>query len=90
MKTLWNEIEQIEAYLHRSADTGSKLVFEARLLLEPELQEKTAWQQKAYEFIHRYGRRQLKQEIEAVHQQLFASPEHASFSQKIRLLFINR
>ncbi len=88
--TSWNETQQIEAHLYGLADTGTALVFEARLLLEPELADKLVWQQKTYAVIQQYGRRQLKQEIEAVHQQLFTQPQHLTFSQKIRLLFSNR
>jgi len=84
------EIEQIEAHLLRRSEPGDQLVFEARLLLESELHEKVQWQQEAYRMVRLYGRDQLKQEIEAVHQKLFTQKEHTSFSQKIRRLFTNR
>jgi hypothetical protein len=87
MMTSWNETRQIEAHIFGTTDTGSALVFEARLILEPELADKFFWQQKTYKAIQQYSRRQLKKEIEAVHQQLFTQPKHLSFSQKIRLLF---
>jgi hypothetical protein len=72
------------------SEQGDALVFEARLLLDTELREKMQWQQEAYRLVKVYGRDQLKQEIEAVHQKLFTEPEHLSFSQKIRRLFTNR
>lgn len=90
MTTSWNETEQIEAHILGRFDTGSALVFEAKRMLDPKLHDKIIWQQKSYELIQRYGRKQLKQEIENIHQQLFNQPEHRSFSQKIRLLFTNR
>jgi hypothetical protein len=90
MTTSWNETAQIEAYLNGSLDTGSALLFEAQMILEPGLHDKIRWQNKTYEIIRHYGRKQLRQEIEAVHEQLFTRPEYASFSQKIRLLFINQ
>ena len=90
MKTLWNETARIEAHLSGTATTGDNLLFEANLLLDPTLHDKVQWQQKTYTLITQYGRRQLKKEIEAVHQQLFTAPEHLSFSQKIRRLFTNR
>jgi len=89
MKTSWNETEQIELHLSASADTGSALLFEAKLLLDPILHDKVLWQQKTYVAINNYGRRQLKKEIEAVHQQLFSAPQHNSFRQKIKRLFTN-
>jgi len=84
------EAEQIEAHLMRRSEPGDQLVFEARLLLQPELREKIQWQQEAYRMVKLYGRDELKQEIEAVHLKLFTQREHLSFSQKIRRLFTNR
>ena len=90
MRTSLIETEQIEAHLMQRSEPGDQLVFEARLLLDPELGEKTRWQQEAYRIIKLYGRYQLKQEIETVHQKLFTQKKHLSFSQKIRRLFTNR
>jgi hypothetical protein len=90
MRTSLIETEQIEAHLMQQSQPGDRLVFEARLLLEPELQEKMQWQQEAYRMITLYGRDQVKLEIEAVHRKLFTQKEHLSFSQKIRRLFTIR
>jgi len=90
MRTSLIETEQIDAHLMRRSDPGDVLVFEARLLLQPELREKLEWQQETYKLIKTYGRDQLKKEIEVVHQQLFTQPQHKSFSQKIRQLFSKR
>jgi len=87
MPTSWNDTLQIEQYLDNSLKHGDALVFEARLLLNPELADNVQWQQKTYTLIKGYGRRQLKQEIDAVHRQLFTDPKHQRFSQKIRELF---
>ena len=84
------ETERIEAHLLKLSDPGDSLVFEARLLLDAELNEKVAWQEKTYSIVRIYGRDQLKKEIETVHQKLFTQPGHTSFSQKIRRLFTNR
>jgi hypothetical protein len=89
MKTSWNETRQIDAYLSGSMDTGNALLFEANMILKPALQDKALWQIKAHTAIQHYGRTQLKNEIEAVHQKLFTSPQHTSFSQKIKRLFSN-
>ena len=87
MRTSLIETEQIEAHLLQLLDTGDTLVFEARLLLEPEFREKVLWQQKAYRMVHLYGREQLKEEIGAVHQKLFTEEQHKGFRQKILSLF---
>jgi hypothetical protein len=90
MRTSLIETEQIEAHLLKLSNPGDTLVFEARLLLEPDLHQKSVWQRETYNMIRSYGRDQLKKEIEAVHQKLFTQPEHRSFSQKIRQLFSKR
>ena len=90
MRTSLIETEQIEAHLLQLSNPGDALVFEARLLLEPELSEKLHWQKEAYHMVKLYGRDQLKKEIETVHRELFTQPEHRSFSQKIRQLFSKR
>jgi hypothetical protein len=90
MRTSLLEAEQIESHLMQSAEPGDALVFEARLLLEPELKDKMHWQQKTYSIVKQYGRQQLKQEIEAAHYQLFNRPEHAGFRQKIMRLFAKK
>jgi len=87
MRTSLLETEQIESHLMRRSEPGDALVFEARLLLEPELKDKVLWQQKTYSIIRQYGREQLKGEIEAVHRQLFNEGVHQSFRQKIMRLF---
>ncbi len=87
MKTLWNETRQIEEYLSGKANTGDALLFEAQLILDPALRDKVLWQGKTHAIINNYGRAQLKNEIEAVHQKLFTDSEHLSFRQKIRRLF---
>jgi hypothetical protein len=90
MRTSLIETEQIEAHLLQLSNPGDALVFEARLLLEPELNEKLQWQKETYHMVKLYARDQLKKEIEAVHQKLFTRVEHRSFSQKIRQLFWKR
>jgi hypothetical protein len=87
MPTSWNNTIQIEQYLSNNLNNGDALVFEARLLLNPELADKVHWQQKTYTLIRGYGCQQLKQEINEVHRHLFTEPKHRRFSQKIRALF---
>jgi hypothetical protein len=89
MKALWNETREIEKHVFGLAETGDELLFEAKLLIGPGLQDKVLWQKKTYAIIKQYGRRQLKKEIEAVHQKLFTTPGHNTFSQRIRRLFTN-
>ena len=87
MRTSLNDIQLIDDYLLHVAGETDRALFEARLLLQPALQEHLAWQQKTYDIIRQYSRRQLKAEIESVHQHLFTEPEHIPFRQKILDIF---
>ncbi len=88
MKTSLTETKQIEAHLFQTLGEEA-LVFEARLILEPGLYEKTVWQQKTYALVQDYGRRKLRAELEAVHQKLFSEVQHETFRQKILRIFSN-
>ncbi len=90
MRTSLIETEQIEAHLLQLTAPGDALVFEARLLLDNDLQEKLQWQNETYNIVKIYSRNQLKKEIETIHQSLFNDAKHKSFSQKIRQLFSKR
>ncbi|MCS3796971.1 hypothetical protein [Niastella sp. OAS944] len=87
MRTSLNDIKHIDDYLLQYAGKADRALFEARLILQPALQENLAWQQKTYDIIEQYSRRRLKEEIESVHQQLFTEPEHISFRSKILGIF---
>lgn len=86
MKTSVNETQHIETYLLGGPEDEA-LVVEARLLIDENLREKTAWQQKTYELVTLYGRKKLKQEIAEVHQALFTSEKHSTFRKKILSFF---
>ena len=87
MRTSLNDIQQIDDYLFRYAGEADNALFEARLILEPALRDNLLWQQKTVEIIRQYSIRQLKAEIETVHQHLFTEPEHIPFRRKIMALF---
>jgi len=87
MTTSLNDTKQIDDYLLHYAGETDRALFEARMLLQPALRNSLLWQQKTYAIIRQYSRRQLKAEIELVHQQLFNEPEHSSFRQKIMSFF---
>jgi hypothetical protein len=87
MRTSLNDIQQIDDYLLQYAGKTDRALFEARLILQPALQENLLWQQKTYDIIRQHSRRRLKAEIESVHQHLFTEPEHISFRRKIQRIF---
>lgn len=87
MRTSLNEIKQIEDHLFNQVDPGEAVLLEARLILNPQFADNVKWQQQTYHLVKQYGRKKLKAELDAVHQQLFTQAVHRSFAQKIRALF---
>lgn len=87
MRTSLNKLQEIEGFVLQSADITDRLVFEARMIVDPTLIPEVTLQKEAYALIQQYGRRQLKAELEEVHQALFTQPAHQRFRQKIMALF---
>lgn len=90
MRTSLNDIQQIDDYLLQYAGKTDRALFEARLILQPALEENLVWQQKTYDIIREHSRRRLKAEIESVHQHLFTEPEHISFRRKVLGIFLKK
>lgn len=88
MKTSLNELRLIEDYLLSGCKGEERCLFEARLILQPELKEHVYWQEKTYHIVRNYGRKQLKAEIEQIHETLFNTNEHQTFRQRIMRLFV--
>jgi hypothetical protein len=88
MRTSLNEIKAIEDHLFGHISPASSLLFQANIILNPELRDKVNLQKTAYQTVQQYGREALKAEIEAVHQKL-NGPGHRGFMQKLINLFKN-
>lgn len=88
MRTSLNEIKAIDDHLFNNTDPAGSLLFQARMILNADLRQNVALQQTAHQTIQQYGRKQLKAEIEAVHQKLMAEPKN--FMQKLLSLFAKR
>lgn len=87
MRTSLSEIKLIDEYIFNNGTPTDALLFEAMLVLDTGLEERITWQKRTHEIIAQYSRKQLKAEIAAVHNQLFAKPEHRIFRQRILSLF---
>jgi len=81
------ETKRIEEHILHVSSPGEQLLFQAQLILDPALDEKAMAQQKAYSLIRSYGRKKLQEEIALVHAQLFQSPQHTPFKERILSLF---
>jgi hypothetical protein len=87
MRTSLNEIKLIDGHIFNQGGHEDALLFDAMLLLDPELPEKIMWQKNAHAIVQQYGRKKIKAEIEIVHQKLFNEHVHHTFKQKILSLF---
>jgi len=86
MKTL-RETKEIDHFLLDKLSPASRLLFEARLFIDPTLKVRVVLQQKLYSIIKRSGRRQIKSEVGRVHHQLFSDPARREFQLKVFQLF---
>ena len=89
MRTSLRETKMLDDYSLRKQADDERLLSEARLLLSPALRDKLHWQQQVYQIVRSYGRRRLKEELEAVHTQLFTESRFMRFRKKIYHIFKN-
>jgi hypothetical protein len=87
MKTSQSDVNQIEAYLTGKMPPADRLVFKARLIINPLLRLNVAFQQKTYTLIKAYGRKKRKADFDLLHTKLFNDPEKAVFQQEVLQLF---
>ena len=87
MKTSLNELRLIEHYLLSDQKDGESFLLEAKMILQLELKQQVYWQNKTYQMVRDYGRKQLKTEIDNIHETLFNTDAHQSFRQKVMRLF---
>ena len=86
MKTL-RETKEIDRYLLGKMSIASRLLFEARLLIDPTLKLRVEWQQRLHSIIKWSGRRQMKSEVSRIHHQLFRDPDKQEFQTFVFQLF---
>lgn len=89
MRTSLIKIQQLENWLLNQGDLPGRLVTEAELLIDHNLQEDAKWQRRSYELIRMFGQEKLHEEIQAVESSLFEDPKHYTFQSRIRSIFKN-
>ncbi len=87
MKTSLFETEQIEKYLLKKMPQEESLVFEARLLLDPNLKNNISAQLSAYSIIDKFGRKSLRAEIVGVQNQFLNDPLNLTVREKLKRIF---
>lgn len=82
-----NDALAIDNYLMYRLAPDMRLLFEARLLLEPELKLRLHSQKEVMAIAERYGREQLRQHIQAAEARVFVQPRFSDFQNRIKQLF---
>lgn len=85
MKTSLNEIKQIDDHITDQLRDGEKLVFEARMIIDPVLRFNIKMQRKLYSLAKAYSRRSVRKEISIVEEKLFLDN---SFREEINKIFL--
>ena len=78
------ETEQIEEYLSHQMSGENKAQFETRMLLDGSLSEKVEAQRNVHTLIRIFSRRQQRNKLELIYQQLLREP---SFAQQLKNIF---
>nr|WP_295871589.1 hypothetical protein [uncultured Chitinophaga sp.] len=84
MRKQLSEIRDIEQYLEQQQDTADQRVFEARTLTSPELAAKVSYQQKIVQLVRWLARRNRRQQLDDLYQQLMTDE---TYRQKITSIF---
>ncbi|QNL49312.1 hypothetical protein H8S90_21660 [Olivibacter sp. SDN3] len=87
MKTLFNHTEHLEAYILDKLSPEDRLIFDAQLLLDREVQDNLHWQKRSYGIVKAHGREQLRTQLKKIEQELFSKSVHKNFVQRILSYF---
>lgn len=90
MRTSLNEIRNIELQLQEPQKSPEEdLIWKAKLLIDPELNNKVKWQVKAYQLVRYFGRKSLKKDLNDLHHNLMVNPAHKHFQVRVQEIFSN-
>ncbi|QQL51410.1 hypothetical protein [Mucilaginibacter ginkgonis] len=87
MRTSLNKIAETEIFLQGDMEPNDALLFKADMLINPSLEENVTAQARTYHLIKQYSRKQLKAELETVHQKLFTQSRFRIFAERVKRLF---
>lgn len=78
------EIQEIDQYLLGTMPPADRPVFEATLLIAPELKKNLRYQRKTYSLIRWFGRNEKRKQLEALYTRLL---EDKSFNHSLHSIF---
>ena len=84
MRKQLHEIEGIERYIFNTLSEPDRLLFEVKMIANPELKANMLAQHQTYSLIRLFGRKKKKEQLEAMH---FRIMEDKKFSAEITSIF---
>lgn len=84
MRKLLHEVQEIDQYIFREMTPGRRLVFQARLILDPGLKDKLRLQRKTHAFLRWCSRKEKKDTLMSVYSRLM---DDTVFSSTIQSIF---
>lgn len=72
------DIQETELYLHDKLEAPDKLLFEAKMIVDPERRINMHYQQKTYSIIRWFGRKKQKHRLNAIFDRLMKDEKFAS------------
>jgi hypothetical protein len=87
MRTSLTEIRDTEMFVLDELSPEDSLVFEARLLTNPNLKANVGFQRKLYVLLKIFQRRKIRAEILAIHSTVFNAEKRQSFRDRVTQIF---
>lgn len=84
MKTSLVETKLLDDHITGHLTGGEKLLFEARMIIDPVLRLNIHMQRKLYKLVKAYSRREVRSEVTCVEKKLF---QNDSFRREINSIF---
>lgn len=79
-----HEVQEIDRYIFRHMTRTDRVVFQTRMILQPELKEKVRLQRKAHAFLRWCAQKEKKDELTSLYTRLMSD---MTFNTTIRSIF---
>jgi hypothetical protein len=87
MRTSLNNIREIEGYVEGTMELNEVILFEEKIRKDSLLRLNVLLHKKVLALVRIYHRKNLKMELEEVHERLFNDPEKVTFRDRVREIF---
>jgi hypothetical protein len=84
MRKPLHDIEQTEQYLLNRMDDPDRMLFEAKMIIDPQLKNNAVYQRKTYAIVRWFARKQEKIRLDSIYNNLMRDK---NFAAKINSIF---